>query len=350
MPINPQVSTGTQPQDVAPPYTTPPKPYEIRIRRDLVRKAQLPPHALALYVNLAAYADADGWCWPSVATLAREACMSERAVRNALAVLRGKGLVDVEYRAAAVSRYRIVPPPLVVFVPEGEAAPRAGWAAPPAGHPAPPAGHAAPPAASPPVQPRRRAARRADEGTPATATPQAPEKEHQPKKASAAGAAAPLHGTNGHSNGHRPPTAEQGSLLPAVVAPPPEEPTEALWASHPIKALFQSYECQYLARQVRLGKAEADRHPPFGGKEAALAKRMLAQYGVPRVRALVAAFFSWDHADAWTSRVGYHFASFHQQLGRLTSATPIDTLDARTMGNVKAAYSFATAPPNRRTL
>lgn len=48
-----------------------------------------------------------GYAWPSVARLGTEAMLSERHVRNLLASLTRKGVLAVEHRIGATSRYRL---------------------------------------------------------------------------------------------------------------------------------------------------------------------------------------------------------------------------------------------------
>ena len=56
------------------------------------------PSEKLLLLALANYADADGECWPSQATLTHDTGLSERTIRTALASLEGAGLVSRERR------------------------------------------------------------------------------------------------------------------------------------------------------------------------------------------------------------------------------------------------------------
>lgn len=62
--------------------------------------------AKGLFMILAAHANKQGWCWPSVKTLAAHAGMSERSVETHLRTLRDLGLVAWESRTTATGRQR----------------------------------------------------------------------------------------------------------------------------------------------------------------------------------------------------------------------------------------------------
>tara|TARA_R110000751_G_scaffold307640_1_gene430303 strand:- start:4268 stop:4981 length:714 start_codon:yes stop_codon:yes gene_type:complete len=56
----------------------------------------VPPTPSHVLLVLANYADQDGVCWPSVATIARKTRLSERGVQKALRVLEGEGLIAAQ--------------------------------------------------------------------------------------------------------------------------------------------------------------------------------------------------------------------------------------------------------------
>lgn len=58
----------------------------------------LGPYGLAVYAALCRYANTDGACWPSIATLAKRLGMSPNRVRKSLSILETLGLISVEYR------------------------------------------------------------------------------------------------------------------------------------------------------------------------------------------------------------------------------------------------------------
>ena len=61
----------------------------------LVRESSLSAYALLAYVALSGRADRSGECWPSIATLAKEARCSASSARRAVRELRLAGLVTV---------------------------------------------------------------------------------------------------------------------------------------------------------------------------------------------------------------------------------------------------------------
>ena len=67
------------------------------------------PAQKAVLISLADQASDDGVCWPAVGTIAKRTCLSERAVRDALAWLQASGAVFREYRPNTSTSYTINP-------------------------------------------------------------------------------------------------------------------------------------------------------------------------------------------------------------------------------------------------
>jgi len=65
--------------------------------------------ALLILLAMADWADDNGYCWPSVRTLARKSRQSERNVRKCLARMKGEGTISVETNAGphSTNRYQI---------------------------------------------------------------------------------------------------------------------------------------------------------------------------------------------------------------------------------------------------
>ena len=102
--------------------------------------ADLGPHALAIYMALAAHADNNtSKCFPGVSTLAESAGMSTRQARKALRKLEEIGLIHTQTRSGRSSVYT-----LLSVSSDGQGAPR-----PPAGDPDTPAQDAGVPDATP---------------------------------------------------------------------------------------------------------------------------------------------------------------------------------------------------------
>lgn len=103
----------------------------------------------AVLISLADQANDDGVCWPSVGTISKRTCLSERAVQEALQWLQATGAVFREYKANSSTVYTVMP---ASFDPAKAPAPRtrakaADGATPAAGAPPAPS---APPAAGAP--------------------------------------------------------------------------------------------------------------------------------------------------------------------------------------------------------
>ncbi len=134
------------------------------------------PAQKAVLISLADQANDDGVCWPSVKTLTERTCLSERAVRDALAWLQAAGAVFREYRHNTSTNYTVTPKrfdpskapatskretrrkkapanaapgafaaPLADAAPGAPAAPGGAFAAPPPADAAPLEGHLPPP-------------------------------------------------------------------------------------------------------------------------------------------------------------------------------------------------------------
>jgi hypothetical protein len=66
-------------------------------------------NAFAVYVCLARYANKQGRCWPSVATIASDAHISERTVQRSLRVLTGAGAIKIKTRVGRSAVYTLLP-------------------------------------------------------------------------------------------------------------------------------------------------------------------------------------------------------------------------------------------------
>lgn len=91
------------------------------------------PAQKAVLISLADQANDDGYCWPSVGTIAKRTCLSERAVQGAIKWLHSAGLLTSDERRGTSSVYRITP---AAYAPPQEmrpadAAPRGAGNAPP---------------------------------------------------------------------------------------------------------------------------------------------------------------------------------------------------------------------------
>lgn len=91
------------------------------------------PAQKAVLVSLADQANDDGYCWPSVGTIARRTCLSERAVQGAIKWLQSAKLMTASERNGTSSVYRLTP---AAYAPPQEmrpadAAPRGAGNAPP---------------------------------------------------------------------------------------------------------------------------------------------------------------------------------------------------------------------------
>lgn len=91
------------------------------------------PAQKAVLISLADQANDDGYCWPSVGTIAKRTCLSERAVQGAIKWLVSAGLLSADERKGTSSVYQITP---AAYAPPQEMRPAAN---------APPPADAAPP-------------------------------------------------------------------------------------------------------------------------------------------------------------------------------------------------------------
>ena len=91
-------------------------------RMQWVRGLALGPQEKLVLYTLAAYSNADGWCWPGVERLARETQLSERIVQYALRILAGLDAVQTVREAGGKSRYFLNEAVRMVGVLDGAAA------------------------------------------------------------------------------------------------------------------------------------------------------------------------------------------------------------------------------------
>lgn len=95
--------------------------------------AGMSPSQKAVLISLADQANDDGYCWPSVGTIAKRTCLSERAVQGAIKWLQSANLMTASERNGTSSVYRLTPaayaPPQMLH--PADAAPRGAGDAPP---------------------------------------------------------------------------------------------------------------------------------------------------------------------------------------------------------------------------
>lgn len=121
------------------------------------------PAQKAVLISLADNASDEGVCWPSINTIAKRTCLSERAVRGAVRWLESAGLLRTDHRKGRASCYIITPENyLYRHGPEQEDTPADAAALQemppsetPAGNAAPPADAAAHPGSSCPQNRKR---------------------------------------------------------------------------------------------------------------------------------------------------------------------------------------------------
>src|SRR5215212_7713290 len=68
--------------------------------------AQLKAHGLAVYMALARFANHDGACWPSLATIAKRTGMSRMQVIRELAKLQALGLIAIAHQCGTNGEHR----------------------------------------------------------------------------------------------------------------------------------------------------------------------------------------------------------------------------------------------------
>jgi len=84
----------------------------IRIMSQIWDDAPAEGNALLVLLALSDFSNDDGWCWPSVATIARKARISERGARGILRRLEADSLLVCELsKGRASSRYRVITDP-----------------------------------------------------------------------------------------------------------------------------------------------------------------------------------------------------------------------------------------------
>src|SRR5690606_40390013 len=70
----------------------------------------LTPTQKFVLISLADQANDDGYCWPSVGSISKRTCLSDRAVQLAIKSLVEKGLLQVASRDGRSNVYRVTPP------------------------------------------------------------------------------------------------------------------------------------------------------------------------------------------------------------------------------------------------
>lgn len=93
------------------------------------------PAQKAVLISLADQANDDGYCWPSVGTIAKRTCLSERAVQGAIKWLQSANLMTASERNGTSSVYRLTP---AAYAPPQEMRPAANAPTPAASAPPPP--------------------------------------------------------------------------------------------------------------------------------------------------------------------------------------------------------------------
>ena len=93
------------------------------------------PAQKAVLISLADQANDDGYCWPSVGTIASRTCLSERAVQGAIKWLQSARLLGASERRGTSSVYQITP---AAYAPPQEMRPAANAPTPAAYAPPPP--------------------------------------------------------------------------------------------------------------------------------------------------------------------------------------------------------------------
>ncbi len=87
----------------------------IRIMSQIWDRAKAEGNALLVLLALADFADDTGWCWPSMASIARKARVSERGARGIIRRLEAAGLLISEpSKGRTSSRYRVIVNPEAV--------------------------------------------------------------------------------------------------------------------------------------------------------------------------------------------------------------------------------------------
>lgn len=82
----------------------------IKVMTEVWEHSQQEGGALLVLLALADHANDQGYCWPSVPTLAKKARLSERHVRRILSDLQETGELEIEARTGRSNYYRVVTP------------------------------------------------------------------------------------------------------------------------------------------------------------------------------------------------------------------------------------------------
>lgn len=93
------------------------------------------PAQKAVLISLADQANDDGYCWPSVGTIAKRTCLSERAVQGAIKWLQAAGLLGASERRGTSSVYQVTH---AAYAPPQEMRPAANAPTPAGAAPQPP--------------------------------------------------------------------------------------------------------------------------------------------------------------------------------------------------------------------
>lgn len=93
------------------------------------------PAQKAVLISMADQANDDGYCWPSVGTISKRTCLSERAVQGAIKWLQSANLMTASERNGTSSVYRLTP---AAYAPPQEMRPADAAPTPAASAPPPP--------------------------------------------------------------------------------------------------------------------------------------------------------------------------------------------------------------------
>ncbi len=88
----------------------------------------MPPTAKSVLISLADNANDEGYCWPSISTIAERTCFSERAVQNAIKWLEDAGLLKANRDNGRHTTYVVTP---AGYAPPQDMHPAAGASPPP---------------------------------------------------------------------------------------------------------------------------------------------------------------------------------------------------------------------------
>jgi len=82
----------------------------IKVMTEVWEHSQQEGGALLVLLALADHANDQGYCWPSVPTLAKKARLSERHIRRILSDLQNTGELEIEARTGRSNYYRVITP------------------------------------------------------------------------------------------------------------------------------------------------------------------------------------------------------------------------------------------------